>query len=395
MGLDLPHIESLGDLTGMRVLVRVDFNVPLKDGCVVDDRRIVKSLPTIMHLISAGARVVLMSHLGRPKGKPDPALSLRPVAERLSVLLDRPVTFLSDCVGPEVGTAVDGLGNGDVALLENLRFYPGEKKGDPVFSAALASLADRFVNDAFGAAHRAHASVTGVVGLLPSAAGRLLSEEIRILSRVRDEPVAPVVLILGGAKIADKIPLIRQFLSKADRVLLGGGMAYTFLRAQGMPIGGSRLEADLVETASEILREAESAGVRVVLPTDHRCGPGLGSGVAPVVCTDEIPDGLMGLDIGPESEARFASEISGVGTVVWNGPMGVFEEEAYLGGTRAVAEAVAALGDGVLRLVGGGDTAAAVEAVGLADRVGHVSTGGGASLEFLSGSVLPGVQALL
>ncbi|MHC4471377.1 MAG: phosphoglycerate kinase [Planctomycetota bacterium] len=392
--MKLPTIDDLGEVRGKRVLVRVDFNVPLKDGAVADDRRIVRALPTVRKLLDGAARVILMSHLGRPKGAADPALRMDPVAARAGELLGREVSKLDDCVGPDVLARVEEMGDGDVVLLENLRFHAGEKKNDPDFAAGLTELAELFVNDAFGTAHRAHASVVGVAGRVPSAAGFLLQEEIRALSGVRDDPAQPLVLVFGGAKVSDKIPLIRNFLSTAARVLIGGGMAYTFLRAEGATIGRSRLEEGLLETAGEILGEARDRGIEVLLPGDHRCGPGLESDTAPTVHARDVPQGLMGLDIGPESERAFAAAVAGAGAVIWNGPMGVFERPEYLSGTRAVADAVVALGDNVPRVVGGGDTAAAVEALGVADRVGHVSTGGGASLEFLGGAELPGVAAL-
>jgi len=394
MAIRLPSIEDLGSLRGKRVLCRVDFNVPISAGIVGVDRRIVRALPTIRELLHRGARVVLMSHLGRPKDEPDPALRLDPVARRLSERLGTTVTKLDECVGPVAEEGVAAMGESGVVLLENLRFHRGEKQNDPEFAAALASLADCYVDDAFGVVHRAHASVVGVPALLPSAAGHLLFEEIAVLSHVRDEPVKPVVLILGGAKVAEKIPLVRNFLDKADRVLIGGGMAYTFLRAAGRSIGASRLEEDLIGTARELMESARDAGIDLLVPEDHACAASLDAEDA-VVIEGDVPDGLMGLDIGPTAAARYAEAISGAGTVIWNGPMGVFENPAFLSGSRAVAEAVAALGDGVLRVVGGGDTSAAVEAVGLEDEVGHVSTGGGATLEFLGGSELPGVVALL
>ena len=394
MAIRLPSIEDLGSLRGKRVLCRVDFNVPISAGSVGVDRRIVRALPTIRELLHRGARVVLMSHLGRPKDEPDPALRLDPVARRLSERLGTAVTKLDDCVGPVAEEGVAAMGESGVVLLENLRFHRGEKQNDPEFAAALASLADCYVDDAFGVVHRSHASVVGVPALLPSAAGHLLVEEIAVLSHVRDEPVKPVVLILGGAKVAEKIPLVRNFLDKADRVLIGGGMAYTFLRAAGRSIGASRLEEHLIDTARELMESARDAGIDLLTPEDHACAASLDAEDA-VVVEGDVPDGLMGLDIGPKAAARYAEAISGAGTVIWNGPMGVFENPAFLSGSRAVAEAVAALGDGVLRVVGGGDTSAAVEAVGLEDEVGHVSTGGGATLEFLGGAALPGVVALL
>ncbi|MCU0726765.1 MAG: phosphoglycerate kinase [Planctomycetes bacterium] len=375
--MELRSIEDLGDLRGKRVLLRVDYNVPLAGDRVTDDTRIARSLPTVRELVAAGARVVLMSHLGRPKGSRDPKYSVAPAGRRLAELFGKDVLILPDCVGP--------------ALLENLRFHKGEEKNDEAFARGLAELGDVYVNDAFGAAHRAHASVAALAGLRPCAAGRLMQEEISALSRVRDRPVAPLVLVMGGAKVADKIPLIRNFLDRVARVVIGGAMAYTFLAAKGVAIGTSRFEAESVETTREILARA---GDRLVLPVDHRCAAGPDGAGAPVVSEGAVPDGLMGLDIGPRSEATFAAAVRGAGTVVWNGPMGVFEKPAFASGTRAVAAAIATLPPGTPRVVGGGDTVAAVESLGFAGKVGHVSTGGGASLEFLGGDELPGVTAL-
>jgi phosphoglycerate kinase len=396
MAIHLPQIEDLGELRGKRVIVRVDFNVPLaEDRTVTDDRRIVRALPTIRRLLDAGARVILMSHLGRPKGEPDDALRMDPAAECLAGHLGMPVMKLDEIVGDGVAEKLSGLGDGQVALLENLRFHPGEKKNDPALGAALAGLADLYVNDAFGTSHRAHASIVGVPAHLPGAAGALLTEEVTTLTDVRDHPQAPLVVILGGAKVADKIPLIRNFLGKANHLVIGGGMAYTFLAAQGGGIGASRLEADLVEEAKSILADAAGRGVEVHLPSDNVCAGGLDDEAGAVVHGGDVPDGLMGLDIGPETAARFAGVIGSARSVIWNGPMGVFEKPAFRDGTRVVGRAVADLGDGAQRVVGGGDTAAAAEVIGVADRVGHVSTGGGASLELLGGADLPGVVALL
>jgi phosphoglycerate kinase len=391
MSTGLRSIEDLGDLRGKRVLLRVDYNVPLDGDRVTDDTRIARSLPTVRELVAAGARVILMSHLGRPKGSRDPKYSVAPAGRRLAELLGRDVLVLPDCIGPEVLAAVSTLRDGEIALLENLRFYKGEEKNDGSFAKSLADLGDVYVNDAFGAAHRAHASVAALAALRPCAAGRLMQEEIFALSKVRDRPGAPLVLVMGGAKVADKIPLIRNFLDRAARIVIGGSMAYTFLSAKGAGVGASRFEADSVATAKEILAVA---GDRMVLPGDHRCAAGPDAPGAPVVREGAVPEGLMGLDIGPRSEGVFAAAIRGAGTVVWNGPMGVFEKPAFASGTRAVAAAIAGLAPGTLRVVGGGDTVAAVEALGFAGKLGHVSTGGGASLEFLGGSELPGVTAL-
>jgi phosphoglycerate kinase len=304
------------------------------------------------------------------------------------------VKFLPDCIGPEVKAGVEELGEGEAALLENLRYHKGEEKNDAALAQGLAELGDVYVNDAFGAAHRAHASVAALAGLLPGAAGRLMEEELAALSKVRDEPADPLVLILGGAKVADKIPLIRNFLGRAKRIVIGGGMAYTFLKVQGADIGGSRFEADVADTAKTLLAEAAEKGSSIVLPVDHRCAASVEATTVEQTCAGAVPAGLMGLDIGPETEKSFAAAIAGAGSVIWNGPMGVFETPAFAGGTRAVANAVAALPADTPRVVGGGDTVAAVEEMGVARKVGHVSTGGGASLEFLGGDDLPGVAAL-
>lgn len=381
------------DVAGRRVLVRVDFNVPMEAGGITDDRRIREALPTIRHLVAEGAISVLCSHLGRPKGKPDPAFTLAPVAVRLSELLGRPVPLLPDCVGPEVEAAVARAARGDVVMLENLRFHPGEEANDPAFAAALARLGDLYVNDAFGTAHRAHASTVGVAAHLPAVAGFLMEKELRHLGQALEAPARPFVAILGGKKVSDKIGVIRSLLVRADTLLIGGGMAYTFLKAQGGEIGASLLENDSLPLASELLAEAASRGVRFELPQDVvvTADPS-GGAVSRVVEAAAIPDGEAGVDIGPRTAAHFAAIIRGAGTVLWNGPMGIFEVPAYAAGSRAVAEAMAA--SGAVTVVGGGDTAAAVEEFGLADRMTHISTGGGASLEFLEGRELPGIAVL-
>jgi phosphoglycerate kinase len=382
------------EVAGRRVLVRVDFNVPLDEhGRVADDRRIRESLPTVRYLLEQGAAVVLMSHLGRPGGRVVEELRMAPVGERLAQLLGRPVRVLPDCVGPEVEAVVARLQPGEVALLENLRFHPGEEANDPDFAAALARLGDLYVNDAFGTAHRAHASTVGVAAHLPAVAGLLMEKEIRYLSRLLESPEHPFVAVLGGKKVSDKIGVLRNLLERVDAVLVGGGMAYTFLRSQGYRVGRSLVEEDKVELARELIERARARGVQLWLPEDvvvaERPSPEVPRRVVPA---GEIPEGWMGLDIGPRTAERFAGVIQGARLVVWNGPMGVFELEPFAAGTRAVAEAVArCLGTTV---VGGGDTAAAVERFGLLERFDHVSTGGGASLEFLEGRELPGIRVL-
>jgi phosphoglycerate kinase len=383
------------DLQGKRALVRVDYNVPLDTGGqIADDTRIRATLPTIRALLERGvASVVLMSHLGRPGGKPNPALSLRPAAARLGELLGRPVTMLDDCVGPAVEAAVKALGPGDAALLENLRFHAEEEANDPAFARQLAALGDVYVNDAFGAAHRAHASTEGVARLLPSAAGLLMQAEIEALSRVLHRPEPPVAIILGGAKISDKIGVIDNLLGRADAILIGGGMANTFLKAQGKAIGRSLVEEDKVAEAGRLIDAAAARGVTLALPVDVVVAPEVAA-AAPrrTVSVDAVGASDRILDIGPATAERFAALIGGARTIVWNGPMGVFEVEPFAAGTRAVAMAVA--DSPAYSLVGGGDSVAAIEQAGLADRISHVSTGGGASLEFLEGQTLPGVKVL-
>lgn len=381
------------EVEGRSVLVRVDFNVPMEGDRITDDRRIRESLPTIHYLLERGAKVVLASHFGRPKGKPSPEYSLRPAAERLGELLGKPVAFLADCVGPEVEGAVARLQPGEVALLENVRFHAGEEANDPGFSAQLARLAELFVNDAFGSAHRAHASTAGVAAHLPAVAGFLMEKELRHLGQALDDPARPFVAILGGKKVSDKIAVIRHLLTRVDALLVGGGMAYTFLKARGCAIGDSILEEASLPLASELVGEAAERGVRFELPSDivATSDPAGGAG-SEIVEACAIPDGLCGVDIGPHTAALFSEIIAGAGTVLWNGPTGIFEVPEFAAGSRAVAEAMAA--SGAVTVVGGGDTAAAVEGFGLAERMTHISTGGGASLEFLEGRDLPGIAAL-
>ncbi|MDR7386738.1 MAG: phosphoglycerate kinase [Armatimonadota bacterium] len=381
-------------VAGRRVLVRVDFNVPLDEqGRVTDDRRIRESLPTVRYLLDRGAAVILMSHLGRPGGRVVESLRMVPVGERLAQLLARPVQVLPDCVGPEVEAAVARMQPGDVALLENLRFHPEEEANDPDFAGRLARLADLYVNDAFGTAHRAHASTVAVARYLPAVAGLLMEKEIRYLSRLLENPDHPFVAVLGGKKVSDKIGVLSNLLERVDAVLVGGGMAYTFLRASGHRVGRSVVEEDKLELARDLMARARARGVELVLPEDVVAAEGP-SAEAPrrVVPADEIPEGWMGLDIGPATARRFAQVVEGARLVVWNGPMGVFELEPFAEGTRRVAEAVARCRG--TTVVGGGDTAAAVDQFGLLERFDHVSTGGGATLEFLEGRELPGIQVL-
>jgi len=371
--------------------MRADLNVPVKDGVVRDDTRIRASLPTVTRLVEAGARVVLASHLGRPKGKVDPAASLRPVAGRLQELLGRPVAFVPDCVGEEAEAASRALPEGGVLLLENLRFHAGETKNEPGFAQQLARLADVYVNDAFGTAHRAHASTVGMVEHVQAhAAGDLLRSELEHL-RVVLEPRRPLVCLLGGAKVSDKLSVLEALAARADVLAVGGAMAYTFLSARGEPIGASRVEADLLAAARQVAEAAEAVGHRILLPVDHVVAERLEAG-APTRVVKQIPEGWMGLDIGPETAALYAAEVARAGTVFWNGPMGVFEIEDFAAGTNAVARAVADAD--AVSVVGGGDSLAAVNRTGVADRITHCSTGGGASLEFVQGLELPGVKAL-
>ncbi|GIV02045.1 MAG: phosphoglycerate kinase [Fimbriimonadales bacterium] len=376
------------DVHGKRVLVRCDFNVPLENGVITDDRRIRESLPTIRELLNRGAAVILMSHLGRPEGR-DERYSLKPVAVRLGELLGREVRFAPDCVGEEVKAMASALKPGEAMLLENVRFHEEETKNDPEFAQQLASLADLFVNDAFGSAHRAHASTEGVAHYLPAVAGFLMEKEIQYLGRALADPSRPFVAVLGGAKVSDKIQVVENLLPKVDALLIGGGMAFTFLRAKGLTTGRSLLDAESLDFVNSVLVESPD---KILLPTDVVVADSVDSETGTEVRVEEIPEDKMGLDIGAATAATFAARIEGASTVIWNGPMGVFEKEPFSKGTKAIAEAMARC-QGVT-IVGGGDTAAAVEKFGLADKMTHVSTGGGASLEFLEGKVLPGVAAL-
>lgn len=401
--MSLRTLESLGSVAGKRVIVRCDLNVPLKDGQITDDGRVRASLPTLNALINEGARVVVVSHLGRPKGEPDPQYSLEPVAQRLSELLGKPVAFARDTVGESAQEAVAALEDGDIAVLENLRFNAGETAKDDAerraFAEQLASLGDVMVSDGFGVVHRKQASVYDLAELLPSAAGKLIAAELEVLERLTESPERPYTVVLGGSKVSDKLGVIDHLLPRVDRLLIGGGMLFTFLAAQGHKVGSSLLEEDQLDTVRGYIRQAEEKGVELVLPTDIVVASAFGADaehvVTPADAIEETPFGAsgLGLDIGPESSAAFADAIRGSKTVFWNGPMGVFELAPFAAGTKAVAQALTEV-DG-LSVVGGGDSAAAVRQLGFEDsRFGHISTGGGASLEFLEGKKLPGLEVL-
>ena len=394
--LNKKTIEDI-NVAGKKVLVRCDFNVPLQDGVITDENRLVGALPTIKYLIAQGAKVILCSHLGKPKGEPKPELSLAPVAKRLSEMLGQEVVFAADTnvVGENAKAAVSNMKDGDVVLLENTRYRKEETKNEENFSKELASLADIFVNDAFGTAHRAHCSTVGAGQFLEErACGYLIQKELKFLGEAVANPVRPFTAILGGAKVSDKINVINQLLDKVDNLIIGGGMAYTFLKSQGYEIGDSLLEADKVDYAKEMIEKAEAKGVKLYLPVDFKTADRFAADAEVAITEDQnIADGYQGLDIGPKTVEKFVDVVNNSKTIVWNGPMGVFEFEAFANGTLAIAKAMAALEDATT-VIGGGDSAAAVNQLGFGDKMTHVSTGGGASLEFLEGKELPGIVAL-
>ena len=388
------NVEDL-KVSGKKVIVRVDFNVPLdkKTGEITDDKRIKGALPTISYLVNNGAKVILVSHLGRPKNGPEAVFSMKPAADRLSLLLGKPVILASDVIGEDAKAKAAALKDGEILMLENVRFHKEETKNDPAFAAELASLADLYVNDAFGTAHRAHASTAGLSNFLPSASGYLIQKELDFMGKALTEPARPFVAILGGAKVSDKIGVIENLIEKADAIIIGGGMAYTFFAAQGYSIGSSLCETDKLDLAKGLIEKAAAKGVKLLLPVDNIVADAFAADAASqTVESTKIPDGWMGLDIGPKTIALFSETISTAKTVIWNGPMGVFEFDKFAEGTRSVAKAIA--DSSAISIIGGGDSAAAVEKLGFADQVTHISTGGGASLEFLEGKVLPGIDGL-
>jgi phosphoglycerate kinase len=396
MSINKLSIRDL-DMAGQRVFVRVDFNVPLDHGQVSDDTRIRATLPTLRLAAERGARLVLASHLGRPKGKVDPQYSLAPVAARLQELLGKPVTFAADCVGADAEAKSKALRNGEVLLLENVRYHPEEEKNDPEFSKQLAALCDQiFVCDAFGSAHRAHASVVGITKFVrQAAAGLLMEKELDYLGRAISNPLRPLVAVLGGAKVSDKIEVVENLMKVADTMLIGGAMAYTFLKSQGQPIGNSLVENDKLDLARGLIEQARTRNFRLLLPVDHVLAQSPDSTATRITGIAATPDGWMGLDVGPKTIEQFSHEISKARTILWNGPLGMFEKPAFAQGTLAIAMAVAnATKLGATSIIGGGDSVAAVEQAGVASQISHISTGGGASLEFLAGDKLPGVEAL-
>ena len=383
------------DVKGKKVLLRFDFNVPQdkETGEITSDKRIVAAIPTIKYLLENGAAVISCSHLGKPKGEWKTKLTLAPVAKRLSQLLGQEVIFASDIIGEDAQAKAAALQPGQIMLLENLRFDIREEKNGADFAKALADMADIFVSDAFGTVHRAHASTAGVAAYLPAYSGLLVNKELSIMGKALDDPKRPFVAVLGGAKVSDKINVINNLLEKADTIIIGGGMAYTFKKAQGYEIGTSLLEADRIDYAKEMIEKAAAKGVKFLLPVDNLCAAEFSADAEPVLVEGNIPENLMGMDIGPKTVELFAEAVKGAGTIVWNGPMGVFEFDKFAGGTKAMAKALAE--SGAVTIVGGGDSAAAVEKLGFADKITHISTGGGASLEFLEGKELPGVACLL
>lgn len=390
--LNKKTVEDL-QVAGKKVLVRCDFNVKMENGVITSDKRIVASLPTIKYLIENGAKVILCSHLGRPKGEVVPEFSLAPVAARLSELLGQEVKMAKDVVGESAQALARDLKDGEVLLLENVRYEKGETKNDPELSKKFADLAELYVNDAFGSAHRAHSSTTGVADYLPAACGYLIQKEIEFIGGALENPKRPLVAILGGAKVSDKIGVITNLIDKCDTLIIGGGMAYTFMKSLGHNIGTSLLEADKVELAAEMMKKAEEKGVKFLIPVDNKVGKEYAPDTeAMVVNSDDIPDGWMGLDIGPKTQEIFADAVKDAGTVIWNGPMGVSEWANFASGTIAVATAIAE--SNAISIIGGGDSAAAIQKLGFADKMSHISTGGGASLEYLEGKVLPGIAAL-
>lgn len=383
------------DLKGKKVLLRCDFNVPQDKatGAITSDKRIVAAIPTIKYLLDNGAAVIACSHLGKPKGEWKESLTLAPVAKRLSELLGMDVIFAKDIIGEDAKAKAAALKPGQLMLLENLRFDIREEKNGEDFARELASMADIFVSDAFGTVHRAHASTAGVAAFLPAYSGLLVDKELSVMGKALDDPKRPFVAVLGGAKVSDKINVINNLLEKADTIIIGGGMAYTFKKAQGYEIGTSLLEADRIDYAKDMIAKAEAKGVKFLLPVDNYCAAEFSADAEPVLCEGNIPENLMGMDIGPKTAEMFAAAVKGAGTIVWNGPMGVFEFDKFAGGTKAMAKALAE--SGAVTIVGGGDSASAVEKLGFADKISHISTGGGASLEFLEGKELPGVACLL